>query len=216
VARLWTAYRVGLLLAGAVIGASATGSPSEAQGPVRTAQAVRFTQGTLSRFPALLHASLPQEQEEDERATQLVACEVPDADSPLNPSEETVLALINGYRVELGLPALQLSATLQRAARWKATALATGGPRELTLADHDDPFRTWDQRILDCGYPAWADFGENLGGTDASPELLLQAWKDSPTHDANLRDPRWTHIGIATATTADGFTLWVADFGTTA
>jgi uncharacterized protein YkwD len=141
-------------------------------------------------------------------------CDVPDADSPINSIEESMLALVNGYRAELSLPMLQLSPTLQRAARWKAVSLAEGGARELSLADHDDAFRTWDQRILDCGYPSWADFGENLGGTDAPVDQLLQAWKDSPIHDANLRDPRWTHTGIAVATTPEGFAFWVTDFGT--
>lgn len=141
-------------------------------------------------------------------------CDVADADSPLNPIEESMLTLINGYRAELSLPMLEISPTLQRAARWKANALAAGGARELSLVDHDDPSRTWDQRILDCGYPSWADFGENLGGTDAPLEQLLQAWKDSPIHDANLRDARWTRAGIAVATTPEGFVFWVTDFGT--
>jgi uncharacterized protein YkwD len=146
-------------------------------------------------------------------AAEPVDCDVPAADSPLDPVERTMLNLIDRYRAELGFAPLQVSPSLQRAARWKAVALAAGGARELTVNDHDDLFRSWDTRILDCGYPASADFGENLGGTDQDSERLLQAWKDSPTHDANLRDPRWTAAGVARATTPDGFAFWVTVFG---
>jgi uncharacterized protein YkwD len=184
---------------------------SEAKGLAQPAKMLRSAQHDMGQganavpsVALLLDASV-----------QTLNCDVVDADSPLNPIEESMLALVNGYRAELGLPMLQVSPTLQRAARWKVVSLTEGGARELSLADHDDAFRTWDQRILDCGYPSWADFGENLGGTDAPVEQLLQAWKDSPIHDANLRDPRWTHAGIAFATTPEGFAFWVTDFGTT-
>jgi uncharacterized protein YkwD len=145
---------------------------------------------------------------------QPVDCEVADADIALRPVEEEMLALVNGYRLELNLPPLLVSPTLERAARWKAGALAAGGPRDLTLADHDDPYRTWDRRILDCGYPDDADFAENLGASNDTLARQYQAWRYSPAHDANMSDPRWSYAGIAAASTPDGFAFWVTTFGT--
>jgi uncharacterized protein YkwD len=141
---------------------------------------------------------------------QTVNCDVADADRPLDESETALLDLINSYRTELGLSTLAPTPTLQQAARWKAAAMAAAGPP----LDHDDPDRTWEQRFLDCGYPADAAFAENLGAGDAPPDQIMQFWKESPTHDTNMRDPRWGYIGVARTVQEDEVSYWTVTFGT--
>jgi uncharacterized protein YkwD len=143
-----------------------------------------------------------------------VNCDVSDPDRPIEERETEMLAAINAYRSELGLEALQISSTLVRETRWKASALAIGGPRPLTLADHDDPGRTWDQRFVDCGYPASAAFAENLGVSDAGNAEQLQAWKLSPSHDTNLRDGSWRFIGLTRFDAGNDIGFWALAFGT--
>lgn len=142
-----------------------------------------------------------------------VNCDVPDAGRSIEERETEMLAAINAYRSELGLEALQISPTLVRETRWKASALAIGGPRPFTLADHDDPGRTWDQRFVDCGYPASAAFAENLGVSDAGNAEQLQAWKLSPAHDTNLRDGSWRYIGLTRFDAGNDIGFWALAFG---
>ncbi len=122
----------------------------------------------------------------------LASCDVdPSALAP-DAEEQAALDLINGYREGQGLPPLALSWALQRAALWKSADMA--GRR---YAAHDDGFRGWQQRLVDCGYDADdADVAENLaGGTPAGAAIVWQ-WQGSPEHNENLLDPRMLVAGI--------------------
>ncbi|MBI2762109.1 MAG: CAP domain-containing protein [Chloroflexi bacterium] len=137
---------------------------------------------------------------------------------PLDEAEQQFLDLLNRFRQSAGLAPLQLSPTLTRAARWKAAEIASQGPSATAPLDHDDSFRTWEQRLLDCGYPASARFGEVLGSSSGTPDELLQAFLDSPVHREILSDQVWPYIGIgrALAGTVDGRPVyrWVVNVGT--
>jgi uncharacterized protein YkwD len=140
---------------------------------------------------------------------QLVNCDVADADRPLDPAEQAVIDLINDYRTGLGLDTFSVAPSLQRAARWKAEAMASGAPFA-----HDDPDRGWDQRIYECGYPTSGYVAENLEFDPArlDPAGTLQVWQDSPLHDANLRATDYHYLGIARADRGDAY-YWVVVFG---
>ena len=140
-------------------------------------------------------------------------CDIADDSGALSEQEAAMFGLINQYRADLGLPAMTLAPTLQRVAGWKAEALQQAPIPPVRMADHDDGFRSWDQRFIDCGYPATANFAENLGTASAPLEFLLEAWKQSPTHDSNLRDPRWSYFGIAQTTAGNGEAIWATTFG---
>lgn len=145
-------------------------------------------------------------------------CTIADAERPLGPNETRMLEKLNRDRAEQGLADFTLSPPLLQAARWKAAALAAGGARQVSAADHDDPFRTWEQRILDCGYPASAFFAENLGivsnepaasappttdtedpapSRDEAEEALVEQWQEIPLDAGNLLSPRWQYVGVA-------------------
>lgn len=134
-------------------------------------------------------------------------------------AEQRMVEAVNRYRAGLGLPELAISMTLQRTARWKAASLAAEGPTAVAAGlSHDDPGgRTWDQRFLDCGYPAAASFAENLAAGNERIEDVVDAWRGSPAHARNLSDSamRYTGVARARAGSLDGVSVyvWVLEFG---
>jgi uncharacterized protein YkwD len=127
----------------------------------------------------------------------------------------SMVAEINRYRAALNVSQLVLSENLTRAALWKATDQANGGP-----ATHDDSFRPWYQRFADCGYPADAAGGEIFSTVDGvllSPQEVagvFESWRRSPVHDRVLGDPMLRAIGIARvkAPYRERF-IWAVTFG---
>lgn len=151
-------------------------------------------------------------------ATALIACDVSDETRPLDSDERQMLDAINAYRAENGVTPLQFSPVLARSARWKTASLVARGPKLTSFEEHNDAFRSWEQRLLDCGYPADARFGENIGdAAGADMGTLLSAWKASPMHNENLLNPDFAFIGLSHGTSGQyqGVTLnhWVLNFG---
>lgn len=118
-----------------------------------------------------------------------------------------VLALTNAHRATLGLSQLSVSATLTTAAEWKAAHMAN-----FDYFGHDDPARSWDQRIEDCGYPYGA--GENIAYGYRSPLDVFQGWLDSPGHRTNIENPNYRVIGVGAVVDDAGRLYWVQNFGT--
>ena len=160
-------------------------------------------------------------------------CEVVDGDRPLGFNETRLLEKINRDRGEAGLPPIELSPTLLQAARWKAAALAQGGSRTLQAADQDDGDRTWDQRLLDCGYPATAFVGQNLGmvfnpaappdplvsdaddavvAPEEALEDLVEEWQSVPIEAGNFVSSTWSYAGLARVR-VDTVSFWVLILG---
>ena len=141
-------------------------------------------------------------------------CTVVDAERAPDATESELLDIVNGYRQELGLPTLVPTASLMRAARWKAAALAAAPPVLLTGRDLDDADRTWQRRLRDCGYPAIFSVGELLGqipgGADAA--AVFQFWLEQEANVRLLQNPGWRAAGVAYAE-VNGFTFWVLDLG---
>ncbi len=159
-------------------------------------------------------ASAPATQE----PVALPPCDIGEVPLTLSAAEDQLLAVVNRDRAAQGLPELAFSETLQRAARWKAASLASQGEGVAFALDHSDPDgRSWEQRLLDCGYPARASFAENLAAGNEGPEDVVAAWLGSPAHLANLRDPAMRYAGIARARAGavDGTLIfvWVLDLG---
>lgn len=134
-------------------------------------------------------------------------CWVEAEDSPLDGEEQAALDEINTARANSGLAPLALSPSLTRAARWKAADLAGGTP-----FDHDDGFRTWAQRLRDCGYPTtWAR--ENLAAGYARGGDTVRQWMDSGPHRANILAGDMRAVGIARRAGGVYGWYWTADFG---
>ena len=122
----------------------------------------------------------------DRAAGRPTAAAVPDPAS----AEADFVARINGLRASKGLGGLSLDAELVREARsWAATMAGQG--------------RIFHTSNLSNGITAdWLALGENVGvGADVA--VLFQAFVDSPTHYANLVDPRYTTIGVGVVVSGD-------------
>jgi uncharacterized protein YkwD len=121
-----------------------------------------------------------------------------------------IVALTNTHRSEMGLGELDASRSLTRAALWKASHMAA-----YEYMAHDDPAppieRTWDQRVVDCGYTAGA--GENIAYGYRDPTEMFQGWLDSPGHRRNIEREEFSVIGVGVATNRDGITYWAQVFG---
>jgi len=127
-------------------------------------------------------------------AAHSVNCSVDPTRLALDAEEQYILDATNAYRAQYGLQPLQLSWTLQRIALWKAADTAMHA-----YMQHDDGFRSWEQRFSDCGYDylsLGASIGENLAAGYADGSATLSQWQNSPQHNANLLNPAFSVVGI--------------------
>jgi hypothetical protein len=149
---------------------------------------------------------------EGEPVEAAVDCTV--ADWSLDGQESAFLTLVNGYRQENGMNALQVNDTLNRTAAWMTNDMASSG----TFSHTDSLGRSAYKRAVDCGYPGGA--GENLAGGSAwdTAQEAFEAWQGSPGHNANMLGQYYTEIGISRLN-APGSTFgwyWATEFGAAA
>jgi hypothetical protein len=98
---------------------------------------------------------------------------------------------INSYRSSNGLGGLQMSRSLAAAARHHAYYMSRSDDIDHTLGTV-----SWSQNIYSYGYPTGYSIGENALAGRQSSGGALSLWITSPTHKANMLDPRWTRIGV--------------------
>ena len=111
----------------------------------------------------------------------------------------SAMRLINTYRAGQGLGALRLDPRLSAAAASHARAMAAAG-----ALSHDIGV-SYAARMQRLGL---ATASENLGYGYAAVTEAVAAWRASPAHDANLRKPALTRMGLARATTRGGRPYW--------
>lgn len=99
--------------------------------------------------------------------------------------------LLNDYRAENGLDPLTVNRKLVETAQKKADELCTSGKWSHERPD-GRPFETITEGIVN-----FYRFGENLGMGFDTNEQVMQAWKDSPTHNKNMLEDYWLEVGIA-------------------
>jgi hypothetical protein len=92
----------------------------------------------------------------------------------------------NTARVSAGLPALTENAQLDAVAQGWANKLAAAG-----VLSHNPDLRT---QVAD-----WTVLGENVGMAGDVP-TVQNAFMHSPEHKANILDPRYTQMGVGSAT----------------
>jgi len=129
---------------------------------------------------------------------------------PAGSPEQTLFQLTNQARAEHKLPALAWDDALAKAARAHIAVMARAGGEAL----HQYP---GEPDLTARGGSAGAHFStiaENVAGSGVSPEGIQQMWLTTPTHRANILDPRLTAIGIA-VTGPPGAIYAVQDFGRT-
>jgi uncharacterized protein YkwD len=137
-------------------------------------------------------------------------CSGPRTDLTPDGEEKAMLQLINDYRSQFGLAQLSVSPALTAAAAWKSNDL---GANEYFA--HDDGFRTWTQRLIDCGYAGTPGVAENLAAGFADAAATFDQWRTSSLHSANLLDSSMRAVGVARARVPGspfGW-YWTSEFG---
>jgi hypothetical protein len=99
---------------------------------------------------------------------------------------------INAYRSSRGLKPLRLDSALTAMAQRQANAMVAGDALSHNVGG---PFQT---RLAAAGIFA-TEAGENLGAGYFSLDEAMTGWRGSAEHDANLRMPGFTRMGVAIA-----------------
>lgn len=123
--------------------------------------------------------------------------------------EDGILALTNQERQLAGCPALRASKPLRKAARRHSVEMAMAGEMSHQLPG-EAKFST---RITRAGYRGWRLVAENVARGFSSPEAVMDAWMDSPTHRRNILNCRIRDLGVGVVLQG-GQLWWTQDFGT--
>lgn len=117
-----------------------------------------------------------------------------------------LVGLINNYRQSNGLGLLAEDQNLVNAACWLAADMEANG-----FSHTDSQDRGMSQRLTDFG--VGGSRGENIYYTTAnsSANNAFTGWKNSSGHDAIMKNPVYTRVGVGMAY-LNGRWYWVADF----
>jgi uncharacterized protein YkwD len=120
----------------------------------------------------------------------------------LNDYENAVAALINSYRVASGLNAIAYEPTLTYIAKLRSADLM-----DRNYFSHYTPEGTTVFDLLKANGITSRLRGENLGQAMpagiGSPEAFLNAWQNSPTHNANMLRAGYSYIGVGMVDNGD-------------
>ena len=125
---------------------------------------------------------------------------------------QTILDLTNDHRAAHGIAPLTLHPQLTEAAEIHATdheSRECVGGLSHTGSDGSNP----GDRIASTGLRV-RDWGENIACGHPTAARVVQRWIESPGHLANILNPDFTHLGVATGFGRDGYTYWGQVFGT--
>ena len=137
-----------------------------------------------------------------------------ETDPPLSPPDSAILsdmyARINTLRERRGLPAYRLSDALNRAAQNQAEYLVVTGRRGHFRGGASSP----SERAATFGFTSshWC-CGENYYmSIDATPDMVFDFWRWSPSHVVNLLHRDFTDVGLGMS--SDGYRIsYVTLFG---
>ncbi|MCL4534081.1 MAG: PKD domain-containing protein, partial [Bacteroidetes bacterium] len=160
--------------------------------------------GTATATLTILGAGTPT-QTSTATSTPITTC---NTSVTLDAEEQSLVNLINAYRVQNGLQPLQgVSPTLTMAAQRHSLDMAKTGNFSHTGSDGSTPL----QRIQQAGYPS-GYIGENLALDYTTGAEVINGWKSSTDgHNENMLNPDWKAIGIDREMGSQWY--WTADFG---
>lgn len=102
---------------------------------------------------------------------------------------EQVVTLVNIERAKVGLPALNMSEDLNRAAQIRA--------RETVQSfSHTRPNGSSFSSVLKENGISYRGAGENIAWGQRTPEAVVNAWMNSEGHRANILNKNYTSIGV--------------------
>lgn len=120
----------------------------------------------------------------------------------LNEYEGAVAAMINAYRTESGLNAIAYEPTLTYVAKLRSQDLM-----DRNYFSHYTPEGTTVFNLFRSNGVSYSIGGENLGQAIpagiGTPEAFMNAWKNSPTHNANMLRQGYNYIGVGMVESSD-------------
>ncbi len=108
--------------------------------------------------------------------------------------QEKVIELTNEVRVREGVPPIVYSEPLAQSSLHKAVDMA-----EKSYFEHVSPEGKKLKNFLHEVNYYYSVAGENLAVGFSSPEAMVNAWVESPTHFSNLIDPDFRDIGVGSS-----------------
>lgn len=145
----------------------------------------RYAGGFLALAGA---ASLPGCAADTQITAALPSLYLPLSSNTAQLDTEAARDMISAYRRGRGAPSLVLDPDLQRLAEAEAAAMA--------LADRPSKARTVKAAVERLGF---ASADANLLAGYRTLAEAFSGWRDSPPHEAVMRDPKAGRMGIATA-----------------
>ena len=134
-------------------------------------------------------------------ATQPPATQPP-APPPASTSSDAI-ALTNQARANAGLAALSANGALNNAAAAHSADQAARNQMTHTGSNGSNA----GDRIRAAGYSP-GTWGENIAAGYSSSSSVVAGWMASSGHRANILNPAFTQIGVASATAANGTRYW--------
>ncbi len=107
-------------------------------------------------------------------------------------SLDKLYSLINAYRREKKVSILKAHPLLEKSAHDKLMDMF-----ERQYWTHLDPQGRPSWYLLETAGYSYAHAGENISTGYTTPWQVFAAWKESPTHEAELLDARYEHMGAA-------------------
>lgn len=121
--------------------------------------------------------------------------------------EQSVVQLVNEERAKAGLDLLYMDNKISDVARLKSKDMA-----DLNYFAHNSPtYGMAGDMLLRYGI-TWSAWGENIASGQDTPQEVVTAWMNSPSHRENILSPYFTFIGVGYYVGADGTPYWTQMF----
>jgi len=132
--------------------------------------------------------------------------------APAEPPAHQLVRLTNVKRVNKGLPPLKAAAELMQSSQYHSNWMANHNCFEHVCPGEAD----WVTRIVNAGYVNYSHLAENIAAGYMTANAAVEAWWNSPGHQANMLNPdfRETGGGYKFKAATKYHYYWTMDYGT--
>ena len=121
--------------------------------------------------------------------------------------EQKVVELVNVERQKAGLSTLKMDSAISNVARAKSKDMAVNN----YFAHQSPTYGSAGDMLRQYGI-SWSAWGENIASGQRTPEIVVNAWMNSPGHRANILSNNFSKIGVGYVTNSNGTPYWTQIF----
>ena len=121
--------------------------------------------------------------------------------------EQKVVELVNIERQKAGLQTLKMDSAISNVARTKSKDMAVNN----YFAHQSPTYGSAGDMLKQFGI-SWYAWGENIASGQKTPEIVVNAWMNSPGHRANILSSNFNKIGVGYVTNSSGRPYWTQIF----